>query len=196
MKRRLSVAISAIGNPRIIFFDEPTTGMDPVSRRDVWDLMQGLKRDKTIILTTHAMEEADVLADRIAVVVDGAIKCVGSPLNLKNVYGDGYKISFTTETGNENNIIKIMNQIAPSNKFIDDSGGQMIFAVPLSKANEITPLFKLIESESDNKINTQDEDYMDSNIKHLIARLKSQVHDCGISHSTLEEVFMKVTGKK
>jgi len=109
MKRRLSVAISAIGNPRIIFFDEPTTGMDPVSRRNVWDLMQSLKRDKTIVLTTHAMEEADVLADRIAVVVDGAIKCVGSPLNLKNVYGDGYKISFTTETGNENNIIKLMN---------------------------------------------------------------------------------------
>lgn len=55
------------------------------------------------------MEEADVLADRIAVVVDGTIKCVGSPLNLKNVYGDGYKISFTTEIGNENNIINLMN---------------------------------------------------------------------------------------
>lgn len=58
--------------------------------------MQSLKRDKTIVLTTHSMEEADILADRIAVVVDGLIKCVGSPLNLKNVYGDGYKISFTT----------------------------------------------------------------------------------------------------
>ena len=58
--------------------------------------MQSLKRDKTIVLTTHSMEEADILADRIAVVVDGLIKCVGSPLNHKNVYGDGYKISFTT----------------------------------------------------------------------------------------------------
>ena len=71
MKRRLSVAISTIGDPIIIFFDEPTTGMDPVSRRNVWQLMQEMKRDKTIILTTHAMEEADALADRIAVVVDG-----------------------------------------------------------------------------------------------------------------------------
>jgi ABC-type multidrug transport system ATPase subunit len=71
MKRRLSVAISAIGNPKVIFFDEPTTGMDPVSRRAVWQLMQDLKKDKTIILTTHAMEEADALADRIAIVVDG-----------------------------------------------------------------------------------------------------------------------------
>ena len=73
MKRRLSVAISAIGNPKVIFFDEPTTGMDPVSRRDVWVLMQSLKKSKTIILTTHSMEEADALADRIAVFVDGKL---------------------------------------------------------------------------------------------------------------------------
>ena len=141
------MAMSAIGNPRVIFFDEPTTGMDPVSRRNVWDLMQSLKRDKTIILTTHAMEEADVLADRIAVVVEGKIKCVGSPLNLKNVYGDGYKIAFTTKPGNEPNIVRLMNQIAPSNKFVDDSGGQMIFSIPLVNTLEITPMFRLIEEE-------------------------------------------------
>ena len=93
MKRRLSVAISAIGNPSVIFFDEPTTGMDPVSRRAVWQLMQDLKKDKTIILTTHAMEEADALADRIAIVVDGRIKCIGTPLNMKNTFGDGYRVS-------------------------------------------------------------------------------------------------------
>jgi len=97
MKRRLTVAISAIGNPKVIFFDEPTTGMDPVSRRSVWELMQELKKDKTIILTTHAMEEADALADRIAVVVDGRLKCIGTPLNLKNTFGDGYKVSMVAE---------------------------------------------------------------------------------------------------
>ena len=67
----MSVAISAIGKPKIIFFDEPTTGMDPVSRHNVWHLMQTLKKDKTIVLTTHDMEEADILGDRIAVIVDG-----------------------------------------------------------------------------------------------------------------------------
>jgi len=64
MKRRLSVAISSIGDPRIIFMDEPTTGMDPLSKRHVWDLIQELKKSRVIILTTHSMEEADVLADR------------------------------------------------------------------------------------------------------------------------------------
>ncbi len=101
MKRRLSVAVSSIGNPRIIFMDEPTTGMDPVSRRSVWALIQKLKKNKLVILTTHAMEEADILSDRIAIVCDGKLKCVGSPLYLKNTFGDGYRITIVCEPGNE-----------------------------------------------------------------------------------------------
>lgn len=101
MKRRLSVAISVIGDPRIIFMDEPTTGMDPVSRRDVWSLIQDLKKDKTIILTTHSMDEADILADRIAVVSEGLLKCVGTSLYLKNTYGDGYRINIICRPGSE-----------------------------------------------------------------------------------------------
>jgi len=93
MKRRMSLAISAIGNPKIMFMDEPTTGMDPVSRHDAWKLILQLKKDKTIVLTTHAMEEADALADRIAIVVAGSLKCVGTSLSLKNTFGEGYKIS-------------------------------------------------------------------------------------------------------
>ena len=149
MKRRLSVAISAIGNPRVIFMDEPTTGMDPVSRQAIWKLMQNLKKDKTLVLTTHAMEEADVLGDRIAVITDGYLKCIGSPLNLKNTYGDGYRISMVCEQGNENHVIKMMKQVAPSSKFLDDSGGQLLFAIPLDCSTEIAPLFKLIEEDDD-----------------------------------------------
>jgi len=63
MRRRLSVAISGIGNPRIIFMDEPTTGMDPISRQQVWKLIQEFKKDRVVILTTHSMEEADILCD-------------------------------------------------------------------------------------------------------------------------------------
>lgn len=108
MKRRLSVAISSIGNPRIIFMDEPTTGMDPVSRRDVWNLIMRLKRNKVIVLTTHAMEEADILSDRLAVICDGKLKCVGTPLYLKNNYGDGYRVALVCEPGNEGKIMTLM----------------------------------------------------------------------------------------
>jgi len=119
MKRRLSVAISVIGDPKIIFMDEPTTGMDPVSRKDVWTLIQELKKDKTIILTTHSMEEADILSDRIAVVSEGLLKCVGTSLYLKNNYGDGYRINLIIKPGNEDEVIDCMNKIAPSNQFAD-----------------------------------------------------------------------------
>jgi ABC-type multidrug transport system ATPase subunit len=147
MKRRLSVAIACIGNPRIIFLDEPTTGMDPVSRRDVWTLVQKLKKDKVVILTTHAMEEADILSDRIAVVCDGKLKCIGTPLYLKNTFGDGYRITFVIEPGNEKSIIDLMNIIAPSNKLLDDAGGSMVFSVQIDKISEIAPLFSLLQQE-------------------------------------------------
>jgi len=145
MKRRLSVAIACIGNPRIIFLDEPTTGMDPVSRRDVWTLVQKLKKDKVVILTTHAMEEADILSDRIAVVCDGKLKCVGTPLYLKNTFGDGYRITLVIDAGHEKQIIDLMNIIAPSNKLLDESGGSMVFAVPIENISEIAPLFSLLQ---------------------------------------------------
>ncbi len=65
MRRKLSVAISLIGDPRIVFLDEPTTGMDPVSRRQIWAVIERAKKGKVIVLTTHSMEEADILGDKI-----------------------------------------------------------------------------------------------------------------------------------
>lgn len=67
--------------------DEPTSGMDPSARRAIWDLLQGEKRGRTILLTTHFMDEADLLGDRIAIMAGGELQCCGSPLFLKNKYG-------------------------------------------------------------------------------------------------------------
>jgi ATP-binding cassette, subfamily A (ABC1), member 3 len=77
------------------------------------------------------MEEADILSDRLAIVCDGKLKCVGTPLFLKNTYGDGYRISLVCEPGNERKIIDLMATISPSSKLIDESGGSMVFSVPL-----------------------------------------------------------------
>ena len=63
MKRRLSVAIALLGDPKIVYLDEPTTGMDPISRRYVWDIIQEAKVGRAIVLTTHSMEEADILGE-------------------------------------------------------------------------------------------------------------------------------------
>ena len=67
MKRRLSVAISLVGNPSLIFLDEPTTGLDPENRRQLWNILVQCRKDRAMILTTHSMEEADVLCSKIGI---------------------------------------------------------------------------------------------------------------------------------
>ena len=91
MKRRLSLAMSLIGNPKILFMDEPTSGMDPVIRKQVWKVIRDIKKTSTIVLTTHSMEEADILSDRIGIMVDGKFVAIGTSLSLKNRYSQGYK---------------------------------------------------------------------------------------------------------
>ena len=67
--------------------DEPTSGLDPESRRQIWDILQSQRKDRTIILSTHCMDEADLLGDRIAIMYNGEIQCYGTPMFLKNKYG-------------------------------------------------------------------------------------------------------------
>ncbi|MFC2026724.1 ABC transporter ATP-binding protein [Chloroflexota bacterium] len=83
MKRRLSIAMALIHNPQIIFLDEPTLGLDPQARRAVWSYIGRLKGEKTILLTTHYMEEADFLADRIGIIDEGKIVALGTGTDLK-----------------------------------------------------------------------------------------------------------------
>jgi ABC-type multidrug transport system ATPase subunit len=80
MKRQLSVAIACIGNPKLLIMDEPTSGMDPISRREVWDLVLKMKQRRTIILTSHDMDEAEYLSNRLAIISKGLVVCVGTPL--------------------------------------------------------------------------------------------------------------------
>lgn len=89
MKRRLSIAMALVSDPHVLFLDEPTLGLDPQSRRAVWEYIETLKGHKTILLTTHYLEEADALADRIAIIDGGKIVAQGTTTELKNSISDG-----------------------------------------------------------------------------------------------------------
>jgi ABC-2 type transport system ATP-binding protein len=84
MKRRLSIAMALVSDPQVLFLDEPTLGLDPQSRRAIWEYIEGLKGEKTILLTTHYLEEADALADRVAIIDEGKIAALGTPGQLKD----------------------------------------------------------------------------------------------------------------
>ena len=90
MKRRISILLSTIGNPNVVFLDEPSTGLDPVNRRFIWDMIKQIKKKSSLILTTHSMAEAEFLSDRICVLKKGVMQCIGTSLDLKNIFGDGY----------------------------------------------------------------------------------------------------------
>jgi ABC-type multidrug transport system ATPase subunit len=93
MRRRLSIAISVLGAPRVLLLDEPTTGLDPSTRYEIWGLLGAFATDeRAVIITTHMMIEADTLCDRIAIIAEGNLKVVATQQHLKNKYGSGYTL--------------------------------------------------------------------------------------------------------
>ncbi|XP_072260467.1 phospholipid-transporting ATPase ABCA1 isoform X3 [Pyxicephalus adspersus] len=93
MQRKLSVALAFVGGSKVVILDEPTAGVDPYSRRGIWELLLKYRQGRTIILSTHHMDEADILGDRIAIISQGKLCCVGSSLFLKNQLGTGYYLT-------------------------------------------------------------------------------------------------------
>jgi ABC-2 type transport system ATP-binding protein len=95
LKQRVGIAVALVNDPELVFLDEPTTGLDPEARRDTWKVIGDLKaKGKTIILTTHYMEEAERLADRIGIMVKGKIAALDSPANLVSAFGGGKVVVF------------------------------------------------------------------------------------------------------
>jgi ABC-type multidrug transport system ATPase subunit len=174
MKRRLSVAISSIGEPRIIFMDEPTTGLDPVHKQEVWHLIEDMKKNRVIMLTTHSMEEADILGSRIGILVEGKLRCLGNSLRLKSRYGEGYKVSFIIKDPKRAKIlIKEMLEEwnwAKANLSGSFKRGSFLVRISREHLKFIPDLIQFLEESPD-------------------------VSEWGLSHSTLEEVFLNITNK-
>ncbi|XP_051285464.1 phospholipid-transporting ATPase ABCA1-like isoform X2 [Dicentrarchus labrax] len=97
MQRKLSVAIAFVGGSKIVILDEPTAGVDPYARRGIWELLLKYKQGRTIILSTHHMDEADILGDRIAIISHGKMRCCGSSLFLKKCFGSGYYLTLVRD---------------------------------------------------------------------------------------------------
>lgn len=154
MKRRLSVALSTIGDDiKIIFLDEPTTGLDPLSKRKVWKIVESLKKDKIVLLTTHSMNEADNLSDFIYIMHGGKLKAAGNPSFLKNRYGNGYQLSLLNKNASNYNhdpqaaalaqslLDCWTSQVLPFGKIVSSSAGSITVGV---KKECVAPLVEFL----------------------------------------------------
>ncbi|KAM6166302.1 phospholipid-transporting ATPase ABCA3-like [Erethizon dorsatum] len=172
MKRKLSIIIALIGDSKVVVVDEPTSGMDPASRRATWDVLQNYKQGRTILLTTHYMDEADVLGDRIAIMVKGSLKCCGSSMFLKRLYGVGYHIVMVkTPHCDVEEISKLIHYYAPTATLESNVGTELSFILPKEYTDRFEVLFTTLEKRQD----------------------ELGISDFGASVTTMEEVFLKVS---
>jgi len=184
MKRRLSVACASIGNSKIVVLDEPTTGMDPVSRRFVWKHISEIKEGKVILLTTHAMEEADLLSDNVAILNNGELAALGSPLELKTKHGSALQFTLIAEKSDAKSVEdEVKRAFASSPSFVEHK---------TSDSGYSTLTIKKVCREGEGEVEGVPVSTLSSFIGWLEGE-ESQVKEFGISNSSLEEVFLAVT---
>lgn len=171
-RRRLSIGIAFIGGSKLILLDEPSSGMDTSSRRGLWEMLKKYKTGRTILLTTHFMDEADFLGDRIAIMGEGKLQACGRSLFLKNRFGVGYNLTLVkrSTSANSRSIIDHVLHAIPEATIVSDVSAEISMQLPM----ETVPRFKdLFDSLDDNKE-------------------KLNIADYGVSVTTLEEVFLKI----
>eukprot|EP01012_Entosiphon_sulcatum_P002563 TRINITY_DN10553_c0_g1_i1.p1 TRINITY_DN10553_c0_g1~~TRINITY_DN10553_c0_g1_i1.p1 ORF type:complete len:1882 (+),score=415.75 TRINITY_DN10553_c0_g1_i1:109-5754(+) len=183
MKRRMSVAVANVGSPTVLFLDEPTTGMDPHSRRQVWQLIQQLKQGRAVLLTTHSMEEADALSDRLAIMVRGQLRCIGGSLQLKNKFGKGYQIKTVCSPDRGDEMRAFFSKHLPQATYVSDNAGAFIYNMPGSELAALPPFIEQLEA------------MVQGSGTDAEADQRRLVRDWGISQTTLEEVYLTINHK-
>ncbi|KAG7227448.1 hypothetical protein INR49_005262 [Caranx melampygus] len=181
MRRKLSISIAFIGGSRLVVLDEPTTGVDPCSRRSIWDIVIQHKKQRTIIMSTHHLDEAEVLSDRIAFLERGGLKCCGSPVYLKDKLGQGYKLTLTkkmqsreSKQTDDADLKAFIQAHVPEARLKETQGGDLVYSLPPFTSSSAASYRSLLTA-------------LDSNLDDL------RLGGYGISDTTLEEVFLQLT---
>ena len=177
MKRRISILLSTVGNPNVVFLDEPSTGLDPVNRRFIWNMIKEIKKKSSVILTTHSMTEAEFLSDRICVIKKGTMQCIGTSLDLKKIYGEGYILTFICKKDCQEKVKEIILGLSENINIISSKGGNVMFSLGFDKIGELNWFIKILNK-----------DFSDEKLKPL----KGLVKECGIEQTSIEEIFLKI----
>ena len=170
MKRRLNICLALIHNPEIIILDEPEAGLDPQSRILVREFIKTLGKEKTVILTTHNMDEADRLADRIAIIDHGKLLLLDTPQNLKKTIGEGDILELVIANGNENLINQFSDLIQKLKMDVKAGGNSILIKHPDIIQQMVT-------------------------IKDIAEKIGLNIAEIRLRENTLEDVFIHLTGR-
>jgi ABC-2 type transport system ATP-binding protein len=167
-KQRLALAMALVNNPRVLFFDEPTAGLDPQVRREIYDIIEELRREKkTIVITTHYIEEAERLCDRVAIVDHGKVIALGTPQELKNRSGDKTRIEVQLSRPEPPETLKALEGVTDCR---DLNGGYALHTQRPPQA--IVSLVKYLEAQG------------------------NELVSLNIATPSLEDVFIELTGRR
>ncbi|KAM9107413.1 retinal-specific phospholipid-transporting ATPase ABCA4 isoform 2-T3 [Megaptera novaeangliae] len=212
MQRKLSVAIAFVGDAKVVVLDEPTSGVDPYSRRSIWDLLLKYRSGRTIIMSTHHMDEADILGDRIAIIAQGRLYCSGTPLFLKNCFGTGFYLTLVRKMktiqsqgggceGNCSCASKGFSMRCPS--CVDEITPEQVLDGDVNELMDMVrhhvPEAKLVECIGQELIFLlPNKNFKQRAYASLFRELEESLADLGlssfgISDTPLEEIFLKVT---
>ena len=177
-RRKLSIAISLIGGPQVVFLDEPSAGIDPAARRQLFDVISFVATRSAVVLTTHHLEEVDVLAHRVGIMDRGALKCIGSLERLKNKYGSGVEVTLqvsnetSTVAGNVAKAKSFMESTFPHSKLSEEQHQRLLYVLPFNSV-KLSDLFESIMNAVDSG--------------------EHGIKDYTVQQSSLEQVFLRIS---
>jgi ABC-2 type transport system ATP-binding protein len=169
--QRFSIVASMVNDPEVVFLDEPTTGLDPQARRNLWSLITSINADatKTVILTTHYMEEAEILCDRVAIIDGGRIVALDTPLGLIHQLPAAYRITFDADSELADAKLKGLPGVEDAERSLN---GALHYELRVARSEETLPA-----------------------LLSLAKRSRVETRDVQVVPATLEEVFLSLTGR-
>jgi ABC-2 type transport system ATP-binding protein len=169
--QRFSIVASMVNDPEVVFLDEPTTGLDPQARRNLWTLITSINAEagKTVILTTHYMEEAEILCDRVAIIDGGRIVALDTPLGLIHQLPAAYRISFGVDSEFDDAKLKALPGVSDVTRSVN---GSLRYELQVARSEETLPA-----------------------LLSFAKKARAETRDVQVMPATLEEVFLSLTGR-
>eukprot|EP00818_Percolomonas_sp_WS_P010557 CAMPEP_0117444814 /NCGR_PEP_ID=MMETSP0759-20121206/5452_1 /TAXON_ID=63605 /ORGANISM="Percolomonas cosmopolitus, Strain WS" /LENGTH=661 /DNA_ID=CAMNT_0005236927 /DNA_START=1893 /DNA_END=3878 /DNA_ORIENTATION=- len=187
MKRRLSLAVACLGDPKHIILDEISSGVDPAARRLIWDILGKLKQQRAILLATHDLNEAELIADKVVILALGRCRGIGTTQHLRERFGGGFTVRTVTDYPEQ--LKEHVMQLIPDVEIESEAHGSIDFALPLTISPTVVDFFNFLEEQTRLALEIL-EGGEDASAER---KSKILVKDFDLTQTTLEQIFLRLT---